>query len=105
MHTPNSAPSATPSADDAARARELRRAYELIEKNGQPGRATTSVLHQLGLMIAGLIDVPARDCRSCGTRFGLRDNEIEYFRSHGLTLPTRCRACRNRRRQERAPCA
>jgi Probable zinc-ribbon domain len=60
------------------------------------------VLEKLALLIADLEGMPAQECRSCGIPFGVGRDEVAFYRSRGLSTPTRCRACRNRRRQERA---
>jgi hypothetical protein len=91
-----------PSAEQIARAKALRRASVAIATHAEPGRTRADVLDKLALLIADLEGMPTRECRSCGSPFGVGRDEMKLYRSHGLALPTHCRACRNRRRQERA---
>jgi hypothetical protein len=40
----------------------------------------------------------AVSCKQCGTTFTLSQGEINYFTERGLSVPRRCRACREARR-------
>lgn len=40
-----------------------------------------------------------RTCVNCKKKFELTDSEIDFFKSHGLELPKRCKACRDKNRQ------
>jgi hypothetical protein len=91
-----------PSTEQIARAKALRRASVAIATHAEPGPTRAQVLEKLALLIADLESMPARECRSCGKPFGVGRDELAFYRSRGLATPTRCRACRNRRRQERA---
>jgi Probable zinc-ribbon domain len=90
------------SAEHIARAKALRRASVTIATHAEPGHTRAAVLEKLALLIADLEGMPAHECRSCGIQFGVGRDELMFYRSRGLPTPTRCRACRNRRRQERA---
>lgn len=46
-----------------------------------------------------------RDCVDCGTVFELTDGERAWFVSKGMSVPRRCRACREIRRAEKAAAA
>jgi hypothetical protein len=87
---------------DARTAQRLRLASELVDRYAPTSRAKVGVLHRLGLMVAALDGIPARDCRSCGTRFEPRLSEGAFYRERMLSFPTHCAACRAQRRQERA---
>jgi hypothetical protein len=91
-----------PSAEQIARAKALRRASVAIATHAEPGHTRADVLEKLALLIADLEGMPARECRSCGISFGVGRDELSFYRSRGLSTPNRCRACRNRRRLERA---
>lgn len=39
-------------------------------------------------------------CLDCGMQFGINEQEIDYYRSQGLALPKRCKACRFKRKAE-----
>lgn len=39
-----------------------------------------------------------KKCRDCGKEFTLTDGEIEFYRSKGFELPTRCKSCRDKRK-------
>lgn len=91
-----------PSAEHIARAKALRRASVTIATHAEPGGTRAAVLEKLALLIADLEGMPALECRSCGSPFGIGRDEMKLYRSRGLSTPNSCRACRNRRRQERA---
>lgn len=40
-------------------------------------------------------------CIDCGTVFGMTEEEIIWYRNHGLVLPKRCPDCRKVNRKER----
>lgn len=40
-------------------------------------------------------------CIDCGTVFGMTEEEIIWYRNHGLVLPKRCPECRKVNRKER----
>ena len=40
-------------------------------------------------------------CIDCGTVFGMTEEEIIWYRNHGLVLPKRCPDCRKVKREER----
>lgn len=46
-----------------------------------------------------------KKCRDCGREFTLTDGEIDFYRSKGFELPSRCKACRNKRKGRQAPSA
>ena len=89
-----------PSAEQITRAKALRKASVLIATHAEPGPTRADVLDRLALLIADLEGMPTRECRSCGSRFGVGRDELAFYRSRGLSTPTRCRACRNRRRPQ-----
>jgi hypothetical protein len=91
-----------PSAEQIARAKALRRASLLIATHGEPGPTRADVLEKLALLIADLEGMPPRECRSCGIPFGIGRDELAFYRSRGLALPTHCRRCRTSRQQRRA---
>lgn len=37
-------------------------------------------------------------CKQCGKEFELSDGEVEFYRQKGLSLPKRCKSCRNENR-------
>lgn len=39
-----------------------------------------------------------RVCVDCGVNFTLTEDEIEFYKSNDLTLPKRCKKCRNERK-------
>ncbi len=39
-----------------------------------------------------------KKCKDCGKEFTLTDGEIEFYRSKGFELPTRCKSCRDKRK-------
>lgn len=39
-----------------------------------------------------------KKCRDCGREFTLTDGEIDFYRSKGFELPSRCKACRDKRK-------
>jgi hypothetical protein len=82
------------------RARQLRRASVLIAGNAEPGPTRAAVLDKLALLIADL-EAPSRECRSCGVAFVVGRDELAFYRTRGLSMPTHCRRCRGLRRQER----
>ncbi len=41
-------------------------------------------------------------CRDCGEQFTIEPREQEWLRSRGLELFSRCRECRQRRKEKRA---
>lgn len=43
-----------------------------------------------------------KKCRDCGREFTLTDGEIDFYRSKGFELPTRCKACRDKRKGRQA---
>ena len=43
-----------------------------------------------------------RTCVTCSREFTLTDSEISFYKSKGLELPLRCKACRDARRQTKA---
>jgi hypothetical protein len=83
------------------RARKLRRASVLIAGNAEPGPTRAAVLDKLALLIADLEGTPAHECRSCGIAFVVGRDELAFYRTRGLSMPTHCRRCRALRRQER----
>lgn len=42
-----------------------------------------------------------KKCRDCGKEFTLTDGEIEFYRSKGFELPTRCKSCRDKRKSSK----
>lgn len=40
-----------------------------------------------------------RTCVNCKKKFELTKSEIDFYKSHGLELPKRCKACRDKNRQ------
>lgn len=44
-----------------------------------------------------------KKCRDCGREFTLNDGEINFYRSKGFELPSRCKACRDKRKGRQAP--
>ena len=47
-----------------------------------------------------------KKCRQCGKEFTLTDGEIDFFKSKGLELPSRCADCRKKNKAARnAPAA
>jgi DNA replicative helicase MCM subunit Mcm2 (Cdc46/Mcm family) len=38
-------------------------------------------------------------CRDCGTEFSVDEKEQKWFESKGLQMPKRCKACRDKRKQ------
>lgn len=40
-----------------------------------------------------------RVCRDCKSIFELTSAEIDFYKNHSLKLPTRCQACRNKRKK------
>ena len=44
-----------------------------------------------------------KKCRDCGREFTLTDGEIDFYRSKGFELPSRCKACRDKRNGRQAP--
>lgn len=44
-----------------------------------------------------------KKCRDCGREFTLNDSEINFYRSKGFELPSRCKACRDKRKGRQAP--
>lgn len=44
-----------------------------------------------------------KKCRDCGREFTLTDGEIDFYRSKGFELPSRCKACRDKRKGRQAP--
>lgn len=44
-----------------------------------------------------------KKCRDCGREFTLTDGEINFYRSKGFELPSRCKACRDKRKGRQAP--
>jgi hypothetical protein len=95
-----------PSAEQVTGAKALRKASVLIATHAEAGPTRADVLEKLALLIADLEGMPAIECRSCGIPFGVGRDELAFYRSRGLALPTHCRACRTcrqRRRAERQP--
>jgi hypothetical protein len=90
-----------PTAEQIVRAKKLRRASVLIATHAQPGPTRTDVLDRLALLIADLEGMPARECQSCGTPFGLGRDELKFYRARALALPTHCRRRRAGRQQQR----
>jgi hypothetical protein len=43
-----------------------------------------------------------RVCPRCSARFLLRGEQIDWFVSKGLTVPTKCPACRAEKRRQKA---
>ncbi len=43
-----------------------------------------------------------RKCIQCGEAFTLTDSEIEFYKSKGLSLPKRCKSCRDANRKAKA---
>lgn len=39
--------------------------------------------------------------RGCGTEFSLSDAEQNFFRDKGLSIPKRCRECRQKRKAQK----
>ena len=91
-----------PSAEHIARAKALRRASVAIATNAEPGPTRAGVLEKLALLIADLEGMPPRECQSCRIPFGVGRDELKFYRSRGLALPTHCRACRTFRQGRRA---
>jgi len=87
-----------PTTDQIARARQLRRAAVLIAGNAEPGPTRADVVDKLALLIADLEGTPASECRSCGVPFIVGRDELRFYRSRDLVLPTHCRRCRSLRR-------
>ena len=44
-----------------------------------------------------------KKCRDCGREFTLTDGEIDFYRSKGFELPSRCKACHDKRKGRQAP--
>lgn len=44
-----------------------------------------------------------KKCRDCGREFTHTDGEIDFYRSKGFKLPSRCKACRDKRKGRQAP--
>lgn len=44
-----------------------------------------------------------KKCRDCGREFTLTDGEIDFYRSKGFELPSRCKACRDKRKGRQTP--
>ena len=44
-----------------------------------------------------------KKCHDCGREFTLTDGEIDFYRSKGFELPSRCKACRDKRKGRQAP--
>lgn len=44
-----------------------------------------------------------KKCRDCGREFTLTDGEIDFYRSKGFELPSRYKACRDKRKDRQAP--
>ena len=42
--------------------------------------------------------VERRSCVDCGQIFELRRKDVDHFQSHGLSLPKRCKACRDKKK-------
>lgn len=40
-------------------------------------------------------------CKQCGKEFELSDGEVEFYKQKGLSLPKRCKSCRNENRSGR----
>lgn len=38
-------------------------------------------------------------CKDCNQKFFMSYKEVEFFRNKGLSLPKRCKECRNKRRE------
>ena len=83
-------------------AEHLRTAFLTIQQHAPDGPDRVDVMRRVGLMISALVAHPARDCRTCGARFGLSLAEVSFYRARGLGFPTHCAACRAQRRYERA---
>lgn len=45
-------------------------------------------------------DRETRECRECGDAFVILKGEAEWLIAKGLSLPTRCKPCRQYRRRE-----
>jgi hypothetical protein len=90
----------SPSTEQIARAKALRRASVLIATHAESGPTRVDVLEKLALLIADLEGVPARECR-CGIRFVVGHDDLKFYRSRGLAIPTWCKRCRALRRQQR----
>lgn len=86
-----------PSAEQITRAKALRRASVAIATHAEPGPTRADVLEKLALLIADLEGVPARECR-CGVRFVVGRDELKFYRTRSLQMPTHCRRCRALRR-------
>jgi hypothetical protein len=89
-----------PSAEQIARAKALRSASVAIATHAEPGHTRTVVLEKVALLIADLEGMPARECRSCRSSFGVGRDEMKFIRSRGLAMPTHCKRCRSLRRQK-----
>lgn len=44
----------------------------------------------------------SKKCTQCKTEFILTESEIEFYKTRGLELPKRCKACRARRKKTKA---
>ena len=40
-------------------------------------------------------------CRDCGNTFTMTFNEVNFYKKHGLHLPKRCKACRQKRSERK----
>ena len=47
-------------------------------------------------------EILIKRCRDCSEVFDLSEGELRFFAMRALQVPTRCRTCRARRRQETA---
>ena len=90
-----------PTTEQMTRAKALRRASVLIATHAEPGPTRADVVDRLALLIADLEGMPARECRSCGTPFGIGRDELKFYRARALALPTHCRRCRAGRTDRR----
>jgi hypothetical protein len=89
-----------PTAEQIVGAKALRKASVLIATHASPGPTRADVLEKLSL--SDVEGMPAIECRSCGTPFGIGRDQMKFIRSRGLALPTHCRPCRTSRQQRRA---
>ena len=44
-----------------------------------------------------------RICKQCGVEFEISDSEIEFYKNKNLSLPKRCKQCRNKNKQINSP--
>lgn len=41
-------------------------------------------------------------CKDCGKEFYMQHNEVQFYKEKGLSLPKRCKECREKRKSNRA---